>query len=249
MHYTAAHAIRHPEHYDHARALGYFGLSGPVEDAIAAAMKPFSSKVNALEGFKQFVFGTTTINKDERHKRARAHNVTKDYDKVVDAAKLWVIGPQASLTAPKDLKADEREKIYEWAWKQWKDAWKKAGFPNKTALSREDAIEQAKVEAKAAATERAIAMREKGKADAQAGTYAPPKPPASGPDYDLALYQAGWTSTGKPLPTNAAPAAIPGGASTPTSTPTDGAGGFPLVPVALGVAALAGAFFFLRKKG
>jgi hypothetical protein len=248
MPYTSTRALKSHPHYTH-------DLSGPVEDSIASMMGPFATQANALEGFKMFVFGTTNINKDERHKRARAHNVTKDYDKVVDAAKLWVIGPQASFTAPKNLKADERETIYEWTWKQWKDAWKKAGFPNKAALSREDIIEQAKVEAKAAATERAIAIREKGKADAQAGTYAPPKPPASGPDYNLALYQLGWTSV-KSLPAGVAPAAVPGGALSPQSAGGGGAGpagaggaGLPVVPIAIAVAVAAGALLFLRKKG
>ena len=61
------------------------------------------------------------------------------------------------------------------------DAWKKAGLPNRQALSREDLIEQAKVRAKGAAEEKAVALRQRGVSDANAGTYNPPPAPASGP--------------------------------------------------------------------
>lgn len=233
-------------HYDfmHARA----GLSGPAEDAVGLVIGPYKDKANALEAYKQFVFGTTNIDKTKRHARARANEVTAEYQRVANGAKFWVIGPFAPDV--KDMKADERERLYSWLWKTWEDAWKKAGLPNRQALSREDLIEQAKVRAKGAAEERAVALRQRGAADANAGTYNPPPPPASGPDFDLRLYQSGWTSTGKPLPTGIAPAS----AGPAPSPPADGgagggaAGGIPLVPIAIVAALGLGIFLFTRKK-
>lgn len=238
-------------HYDylHAPIRRHAGLSGPAEDAVALVMGPYKNQANALEAYKQFVFGTTNIDKDKRHDRARSNDVTDEYKKVADAAKVWAIGPQASFFAVKDLKPDERERIYSWIWKKWEDAWKQAGLPNKRAISREDAIEQAKVRAKGAAEEKAVALRQRGAADAKAGNYNPPSKPSTGPDYDLPLYQAGWTSTGKPLPSGVAPAVAAGAASAAPARP-GAAGEIPVVPIAIAVVALGiGAFLVMRKKG
>lgn len=240
-------------HYDylHAPIRRHAGLSGPAEDAVALVMGPYKNQANALEAYKQFVFGTTNIDKEKRHDRARSNDVTSEYKKVADASKVWVLGPQAAFFAVKDLKPDERERIYSWIWKKWEDAWKQAGLPNKQAISREDAIEQAKVRAKGAAEEKAVALRQRGAADANAGAYNPPPKASAGPDYELALYQAGWTSTGKPLPSGVAPASVVAVPTAPTAPARSGtAGGIPVVPIAIAVVALGiGAFLVMRKKG
>jgi hypothetical protein len=99
-----------------------------------------------------------------------------------------------------------------------------------------------------------MAQRNKGAADARAGTYNPPLPQPA-PDFDTANYQAGW-KTVKPLPTGAADAVAaaaagggapdaPGGApDAPGGAPP--AGGLPIIPI-LAVAGVA-AFLLLRKK-
>ncbi len=239
-------------HYDFAptHARRYAGLSGPAEDAVALVLGPYKDKANALEAYKQFVFGTTNIDKKKRHDRARANDVTAEYKRVANGAKFWVIGPFAPDV--KDMKADERERLYSWLWKAWEDAWKKAGLPNRQALSREDLIEQAKVRAKGAVEEKAAALRQRGVADANAGTYNPPPEPASGPDFDLRLYQSGWTSTGKPLPTGIAPASAGPAPSAPSGGDTGdvpAAKGIPVVPIAIAAALGLGLFLFMRKKG
>jgi hypothetical protein len=213
---------------------------------------PYKDKANALEAYKQFVFGTTNIDKKKRHDRARANEVTAEYKRVAEVAKGVGVGFSANFYALKDLKPEERERLYSWLWKAWEDAWRKAGLPNRQALSREDLIEQAKVRAKGAVEEKAAALRQRGVADANAGTYNPPPAPASGPDFDLRLYQSGWTSTGKPLPTGIAPASVGPAPSAPSGGDTGDAPvakGIPVVPIAIAAALGLGLFLFMRKKG
>ena len=66
-------------------------------------------------------------------------------------------------------------------------------------LTRDQALAAARDKAKQAAVAKINAQRNKGIADAKAGTYAPP-PAVPVPDFDTMNYQAGWISTGKPLP-------------------------------------------------
>jgi hypothetical protein len=116
---------------------------------------------------------------------------------------------------------------------------------------KKQAIDEAKIKAKAQALQRALALRTKGIEDAKANAYSPPPPPPpeSGPDYDLRLYQAGWVST-KPLPPNVTPAIEvatlkAASAGLPTSAENDEQGGFPVVPVA--VAAGLALLFLVRR--
>jgi hypothetical protein len=119
---------------------------------------------------------------------------------------------------------------------------------------QKQAIDEAKIKAKAQALQKALAARAKGSEDAKANTYSPPPPlpPDSGPDYNLRLYQAGWLSM-RPLPSGVDPStdlATLKDASTGPSTSTDSKqndeqGGFPVVPVA--VAAGLALLFLVRR--
>ena len=94
------------------------------------------------------------------------------------------------------------------------------------AAEKAKVIAAAKAAGKKAIEAKVLAMRNKGAADAKAGKYAPP-PPAPAPDFDTMNYQAGWKSTGTPLPTEA--------------------GGSSKTPLIIGGALAAAAFIFLRR--
>jgi hypothetical protein len=96
--------------------------------------------------------------------------------------------------------------------------------------------------AKAASPAKILAMRSKGAADAKAGNYAPP-PPAPKPDFDTMNYQAGWKSTGIPLPSGVVEVKAPsaaGGSDDEAGSKT------PLIIGGAVVAAVA-AFIFFRR--
>jgi peptidoglycan hydrolase-like protein with peptidoglycan-binding domain len=133
-------------------------------------------------------------------------------------------------------------------------------------LTKAEAIAQAKEKAKAAAAAKVNAMRQRGIADAKAGKYAPPAPPAPSPDgkpvpdYDTMNYQSGWISTGKPLPPGViligaggvavtSAEAVDSGASPPVSPPAPAGDTGKNTMIAVGIlgAAAVAAVFMLKK--
>jgi hypothetical protein len=230
-------------HYDYAHR-SVAGLGGFVEDALSAAVKQIGDGKTRATAWNLFRFGTSDLSEAEIDKRVRDHNVTAPFDALFQGMKLFLY-PFSIITAPKDMKTDEKEAVHAAVYQKWKDSWKQVApkppaTPPSAADARREAIAEAKAKAKAAIIEKIMAQRNRGIADANAGTYSPP-PAKPAPDYDTINYQVGWKSTGKPLPSGAAGAAAEGPSAPPPAS------SFPLIPVlaAVGVAA----FLFLRKKG
>ena len=238
-------------HYDYASP-SVAGLGGFAEDALAAAIKQIGGGRTQFAAWNLFRFGTASLSDAEIDKRVKDHNVTPTFNAVFEGMKVFV-NPFTAFTAPKDMKTEEKEAVHADLYKKWSDAWKQVApkppaTPPSAADARREAIAEAKIRAKAQILEKIMVQRNRGIADAQRGTYSPP-PAKPAPDYDTANYQAGWKSTGKPLPAGVSDAVAAGAAAAGTgpAAPPPPASSFPLIPV-LAVAGVA-AFLFLRKKG
>jgi hypothetical protein len=121
QHYTHTHAIQNATHYD--------GLSGPVEDLMAVAVKGAASQAPTVEeAFNLFRFNKAKIEHPEALARVNAHDVTPAFNVAYEAIKPFVV-PFAAFTAPKDMKPDEKLKVHADLFNKFKDAYKKIAPP------------------------------------------------------------------------------------------------------------------------
>lgn len=120
-------------HYDYLHSSSSPGLSGMVEDAFSMVMQSLKQAgFNRKDAFDMLRFGKSGLTPEQQKELVKNHAVTQQFNVLFEAVKPFV-NPLTTFTAPKDMKAEEKQAVHDdLYWKKWVPIWDKAFPPGST---------------------------------------------------------------------------------------------------------------------